>query len=127
MKLVTTVTYPPKQWQHLNGQWADQTRLSKENRPQLLIGADASSLFPVAVSNSEGYPLQSRNVCLMRSILSGRYILFGCTDEGRNLNVTNNFPSVGSVVANAGTVVDNDCYNLSNYTALAKCYNDNEE
>ena len=63
----------------------------------------------------------------MKSILSGRYILFGCTDEGQNLNVTNNFPTVGSVVANAGTVVDDDCHNLSNYATVAKRYNDNEE
>ena len=35
----------------------------------------------------------------MRSILSGHYILFGCTDEGRNLNVGNSFPNVGSVIA----------------------------
>ena len=52
--------------------------------------------------------------------MSGCYILFGCTDEGRDLNVSQSFPDLGSYVSNAGVIVKNDYYDLSNYERLAR-------
>ena len=79
----------------------------------MLLGADAISLFPTTVNDSQGYLIQLENVRLMRSVLTSCYIFFGCTDEGRNLNIDNRFPNVCSIIANAGVVVKSDYYDLT--------------
>ena len=44
---------------------------------QILVGVDMSRIFPVSVVNSDGTPVQTKNARLVRSMLTGRYLLFG--------------------------------------------------
>ena len=52
---------------------------------QVLIGVDTSHVFPVSVVNDDGTPVQTRDARLMRSMLTGRYLLFGSAKEDDEL------------------------------------------
>ena len=39
----------------------------------------------MAVTNEKGFPIQTKKARLKRSLLTGKYILFGSSDEGDQL------------------------------------------
>ena len=53
---------------------------------QILLGADQSTLFPHAVRNPTGELIQANQARLMRSKITGNYIIFG--SGGRQLEHT---------------------------------------
>ena len=47
---------------------------------QILIGDDCTRIFPVCVE-TRCIPVQMRNCRLMRSVLTGRYLMFGLSNK----------------------------------------------
>ena len=47
---------------------------------QILLGADCARIFPVNVVHPNGTPVQTKHCRLMRSVLTGRYLLFGASE-----------------------------------------------
>ena len=65
-------------WSAYDGQWSNQTTDIDTAAPlaQLLVGADATHLAPATANHPKGYPIQSRGSRLMRSVISGRYLIY---------------------------------------------------
>ena len=60
---------------------------------QILIGCDMAQYFPASVLNSDGTPVQTKNARLIRSMLTGRYLLFGSAEPDDPL-LHHSFPVV---------------------------------
>ena len=63
---------------------------------QILVGVDCSRIFPVGVTNSNGTPVQTKDARLKRSMLTGRYLLFGSAQPNDELYEVE-FPKVQEV------------------------------
>ena len=91
----------PEAWQDLNREWADQDTYGVA--AQILLGADHATLCPHAVKDRTGPLLQVSQARLMRSEITGRYIIFGScsrhTSHSRSKNIwirNNQFQESGS-------------------------------
>ena len=75
----THVIKRPECFAQYDGNWAVQLGNYPSNQvpAQILIGVDYASIFPVSVLTSDGLPVQTKNCRLMKSVLSGRYLMFG--------------------------------------------------
>ena len=60
---------------------------------QILLGTDAAQYLPVAVTTAEGFPIQTAKARLKRSIITGKYILFGSADKNDQL-IHTTFPRI---------------------------------
>ena len=70
-----------------DGQWAIPVNdhYSGDVIAQILLGTDAAQYLPVAVTTAEGFPIQTARARLKRSMITGKYILFGSADENDQL------------------------------------------
>ena len=66
-----------------DGQWAIpiNDHFSGDVIAQILLGTDAAQYLPVAVTTAEGFPIQTAKARLKRSMITGKYILFGSADD----------------------------------------------
>ena len=60
------------------------------------MGVDSTKIFPVDVNNPDGTLVQTKDARLARSILTGRYLLFGSAKPDDELYVVQ-FPTVEEV------------------------------
>ena len=62
--------------------WASQLGTSNCDQlpAQILLGADCARIFPVNVVHPNGTPVQTKHCRLMRSVLTGQYLLFGASE-----------------------------------------------
>ena len=58
---------------------------------QILLATDSAQYLPVAVTTAEGFPIQTAKARLKRSLITGKYILFGSGEENDQL-VRSEFP-----------------------------------
>ena len=79
LEMKTHVIKRPECFSQYDGNWAVQlgNYLGNQVPAQILIGVDYASIFPVSVLTSDGLPVQTKNCHLMKSVLSGRYLMFG--------------------------------------------------
>ena len=65
-----------------DGQWGIQLGSHNGGQvcAQILVGVDMARVFPVSVVNEDGSPVQTKHARLVRSMLSGRYLLFGSAE-----------------------------------------------
>ena len=79
LEMKTQVIKRPDCFSQYDGNWAVQLGHFPSNQvpAQILIGVDYASIFPVSVLTSDGSPVQTKNCRLMRSVLSGKYLMFG--------------------------------------------------
>ena len=70
-----------------DGQWAIpvNNHYSGNVIAQILLGTDAAQYLPVAVTTAEGFPIQTSKARLKRSLITGKYILFGSADKDDKL------------------------------------------
>ena len=80
-----------------DNQWAVQLGCHHCDRghvpAQVLIGVDCSRVFPVSVVHPDHTPVQTKNARLMRSMLTGRYLLFGSAEANDELYYAD-FPEI---------------------------------
>merc|ERR1711873_126760 len=69
----------PEPWQNIDDTFADQDHYNVN--AQILVGADKSTLFPLAERDSKGAPIETGKCCLMRSRITNKLIPFGACDE----------------------------------------------
>ena len=78
LSLHTAEIQRPRCLAKYDGQWAVQLGRHHGQIPvQVLVGTDCSRVFPVSVVHSDQTPVQTKDARLMRSMLTGRYLLFG--------------------------------------------------
>ena len=79
LEMKTHVIKCPECFSQYDGNWAVQLGHYPSNQvpAQILVGVDYASIFPVSVLTSDGSPVQTKNCRLMKSVLSGRYLMFG--------------------------------------------------
>ena len=86
LALHTAEIQRPKCLKKYDGLWAFQLGRHRGQIPaQVLIGVDTSHVFPVSVVHADGTPVQTKDARLMRSMLTGRYLLFGSAKEDDEL------------------------------------------
>ena len=85
----------PNYLKEYDGQWAIPVNdhYSGDVIAQILLGTDAAQYLPVAVTTAEGFPIQTARARLKRSMITGKYILFGSADENDQL-IHTPFPKV---------------------------------
>ena len=64
----------PNQWNSLKGEWANQNTLGV--MAQILLGANQATKFPQAVKDGSGDLLQVNQARLIKSEITGKYIIF---------------------------------------------------
>ena len=64
------------------------------------MGTDCTQFLPVAVTTPEGIPIQTSKARLKRSLITGKYLLFGSAEEKDQL-ITSEFPSEPTAEINA--------------------------
>ena len=69
----------PEPWQHIDDTFADQDHYNV--KAQILVGADKSTLFPIAERNSNGDPIETGKCRLMRSRITNKLIPFGACED----------------------------------------------
>ena len=69
----------PEPWQHIDDTFADQDHYNV--KAQILVGADKSTLFPLAERDSKGDPIETGKCRLMRSRITNKLIPFGACEE----------------------------------------------
>ena len=77
----------PNQWQSLDGKWANQN--TKGVTAQILLGANQATSFPQAVRDASGALLQVNQARLMKSKITGKYIMFGCSNPSTSTEASN--------------------------------------
>ena len=82
MKLQLQPQNIPSQWQNLEGEWANQD--TKGVTAQILLGANQATSFLQAVRDTTGALLQVNQARLMRSEITGKYIIFGYSNQSRS-------------------------------------------
>ena len=60
-----------------DNQWVARTPLGTKVMAQILLGADASTLFPYDVVNENSLPVQTAHARLKRSWITGKYLTVG--------------------------------------------------
>ena len=71
----------PKEWKYIDSEWADQDTLGVT--AQILLGADQATLFSHAVTDQTGFLLLVNQARLMKSEITGKYIMFGSCGNNR--------------------------------------------
>ena len=74
MKLQLQPQNIPSQWQNLEGEWANQD--TEGVTAQILLGANQATSFPQVVRDTPGALLQVNQARLLRSEITGKYIIF---------------------------------------------------
>ena len=79
LALNTAAIQRPNCMSKYDGQWAVQLGCHHGGQipAQVLIGVDMNRVFPVSVVHTDGTPVQTKHARLVRSMLTGRYLLFG--------------------------------------------------
>ena len=99
LKLKTIKT--PEVWQHNYDTFADQDH--DNVKAQILVGADRSTLFPIAEMDHNGTPIETNKCRLMRSRITNRLILFGAHEDDQDyqelMNPDVKVPNVQASVA----------------------------
>ena len=76
--------------------WAEQVGCDHEHQynvlPQILVGCDMAHLFPVSVLNPDDTPVQTVRARLLRSMITGKYLLFGSAEPNDPILVSS-FPN----------------------------------
>ena len=80
LKLRTIRT--PEVWQHTYDTFADQDH--DNVKAQILVGADKSTLFPIAEMDSNGKPIETGKCRLMRSRITNKLIPFGAYEDNQD-------------------------------------------
>ena len=75
----------PKEWKYIDGEWADQDTLGVTAK--ILLGADQATLFPHAVKDQTGSLLQINQARLMKSGITGKYIMFGSWENNKKIRM----------------------------------------
>ena len=81
MKLQLQPQNIPNHWQDLEGEWANQDTCGVT--AQILLGPDQATCFPHAVKDSTGALLQVDQARLMKSEITGKYIIFRSSSQSR--------------------------------------------
>ena len=75
---------------------------------QILLGTDCAQYLPVAVTTAEGFPIQTSKARLKRSLITGKYLLFGSAEENDQL-IRSEFPCEATVdVQTVGCMTDEE-------------------
>ena len=83
---------------------------------KILLGTDCAQFLPVAVTTAEGFPIQTSKARLKRSLITGKYLLFGSAEENDQL-IRSEFPCEPAVDVHAvGCMTDEEQINF--------CYSD---
>ena len=77
----------PDQWRSLKGKWANQN--TQGVAAHILLGANHATKFPQAVKDTSGTLLQVNQARLMKSEITGKYIMFGCSNPPPSLKPSN--------------------------------------
>ena len=87
LEMKTQVIKRPDCFSKYDGNWAVQLGHYSGNQipAQILIGVDCARIFPVSVLTSTGSPVQTKNCRLVKSVLSGRYLMFGFSNGNDKL------------------------------------------
>ena len=100
LALNTATIQRPNCLSKYDNQWAIQLGCHHGNGgqvpAQILVGVDSTKIFPVDVNNPDGTLVQTKDARLARSILTGRYLLFGSAKPDDELYVVQ-FPTVEEV------------------------------
>ena len=64
------------------------------------MGTDCTQFLPVAVTTPEGIPIQTSKARLKRSLITGKYLLFGSAEEKDQL-IRSEFPCEPAAEVNA--------------------------
>ena len=98
LKINPTTVKRPHCLKEYDGQWAIPIshHYSGDVIAQILLGTDAAQYLPVAVTTVEGFPIQTSKARLKRSIITGKYILFGSAEENDQL-IQTSFPCEATV------------------------------
>ena len=64
------------------------------------MGTDCTQFLPVTVTTPEGIPIQTSKARLKRSLITGKYLLFGSAKEKDQL-ITSEFPCEPTAEVNA--------------------------
>ena len=104
---------------------------------QILLGTDCAQYLPVAVTTAEGFPIQTSKARLKRSLITGKYLLFGSAEENDQL-IRSEFPCKATVdVQTVGCMtgeelvsfryrdLSDDCF-LSSFVEIVDIGTDNE-
>merc|ERR1712243_490166 len=80
-----------------DGQWAIpvNNHYSGNVIAQILLGTDAAQYLPVAVTTAEGFPIQTSKARLKKSLITGKYLLFGSAEENEQL-IRSSFPCIAT-------------------------------
>ena len=87
LKINPTTVKRPNCLKEYDGQWAIpiSQHFSGDVIAQILLGTDAAQYLPVAVTSAEGFPIQTSKARLKRSLITGKYLLFGSAEENDQL------------------------------------------
>ena len=77
----------PNQWKSLKGKWANQN--TQGVAAHILLGANHATKFPQAVKDTSGTLLQVNQVRLLKSEITGKYIMFGCNNPPSSIEPIN--------------------------------------
>ena len=64
-------------WLEYDGKWVDQTPLRSKATAQILLGANASVLFPYDIMNERMLPVQTAYARLKKSLITEKYLIVG--------------------------------------------------
>ena len=107
----------PEQWKSLKGKWANQN--TQGVTAHILLGANHATKFQQAVRNTSGTLFQVNQARLMKSEITGKYIMFGCSNsppsfEPSNLTKSRNFKSLRLRCKASPTLVSAITRNIGN-------------
>ena len=89
---------------------------------QILLGTDSAQYLPVAVTTAEGFPIQTAKARLKRSLITGKYILFGSAEENDQL-VKYEFPCEPTVnVQMVGSMTGEEIVNFHYPDQSDECF-----
>ena len=78
MELQLQLQNIPNQWKSLKGKRANQN--TQGVTAHIFLGANQATRFPQAVRDASGALLQVNQARLMKSEITGKYIMFGCSN-----------------------------------------------
>ena len=85
----------------------------------MLLGAQ---YLPVSVTNKHGYPLQTKHARLKRSLLTGKYLLFGAAKESDTL-IESDFPYEDNVdIHSVGIMTVDEQIEFCNQEMQDQCF-----
>ena len=103
LALHTAAITRPNCMSKYDGQWGVQLGCHHGGQipAQVLIGVDMTRVFPVSVVYSDGTPVQTKHARLVRSMLTGRYLLFGSANPKDELYY-DSFPVIDDGLVGVG-------------------------